>query len=83
VLGIVVGLAWWGGGTVLVGLFAGKPNGGAMVLFVGAIAYIVQLFYLASLPRARTMLLAMVLTTVLTPVLLILGLIGMCAGMRL
>ncbi|NTV73647.1 MAG: hypothetical protein HGA66_05515 [Holophaga sp.] len=72
-VGIVTGIAWWVVGGILVGL----SNGGLFPLLL--IAFVGQLIYLGRRMDGRTMLLTIVFSTALVPVVIFLGLFGMCA----
>ena len=73
ILGITIGVGWW----VVGGLLMGISKGGLFLLLL--IAYVIQLIYLGRRLDGRTMMTTIVLATVLVPVVIFLGLFGMCA----
>jgi len=71
--GILIGIAWW----VVGGFLTGLSKGGLFPFIF--IAFLGHLFYVGSRSQDRTMLLAIILTASLVPVVVFLGLFGMCA----
>lgn len=75
-LGIGIGIAWWVAGTVLMALSARMAGWMLLALLVG---YIAHLFILLRRVDGSTLAVSILLTTVLLPLALALGLFGMCA----
>lgn len=73
VVGILIGIGWW----VIGGLLMGISRGGLFPLLL--IAYVGHLIYIGRRLDGRTMLLTIIVATALVPVVIFLGLFGMCA----
>ena len=73
VAGIVIGIAWWVVGGILMAVSNGSLFPVLLIAFVG------QLLYLGRRMNGRTMLLTIVFATALVPLVIFLGLFGMCA----
>ena len=73
VAGIVIGIAWWVVGGILMAVSKGSLFPVLLIAFIG------QLIYLGRRMDGRTMLLTIVLATASVPVAIFLGLFGMCA----
>ncbi len=73
VAGILIGIAWW----VVGGLLMRLSNGGLFPLLL--IAFVGHLLYIGRRVDGRTMLVSIIFSTALVPVVVFLGLFGMCA----